>query len=172
MSHVQIDPTGIGQKSTVAGWFVVSAMMQVQHAALLHLKDMIAETMGDPRGRVFGPILIDQEPVFGFQSKNLIQHFSYAEKALITPALSLARRDAPLPDLRSQVETILNVPHRVRLRLFLPWRVLACLEWGRVMNGLFEHYPLLELCKSLLARPKKSGHQFREFTRLDRPVLR
>ena len=76
MSHVQINPAGIGQEAAVAGWFVVPAMMKIQHASLLHLEDMIPKSVGDPRWGMFGPILIDQESVFGFQSKNLIQHSS------------------------------------------------------------------------------------------------
>lgn len=60
MAHVQINSAGIGEKSTIAGWFVVPAMMHIQDTALLHTKDMVAETMGDPRGGVLGPILVDQ----------------------------------------------------------------------------------------------------------------
>jgi len=47
-------------------------MMQVEHAALLHLKNVVAKTLCNPGWRVIGPILVDQEAVFGFESENSI----------------------------------------------------------------------------------------------------
>jgi hypothetical protein len=40
-----------------------------------------------------------------------------AEKGAITPTLSQARQDAPYPELRSRLESVLNVPPREGARL-------------------------------------------------------
>ena len=72
--HVEIDSAGIGEKSAVAGRFIMPAMMTVQDPSSLHMKDVIAQLMRHGGRRVFRMILIDEQPVLGFKTENSIQH--------------------------------------------------------------------------------------------------
>ena len=76
MSHVQIDTTGIGQKTAVTGRLVVSPVMDIENTALLNVKEVVSNLMRKPGGRMFGLFLIDQEPVLGFKPENTVEHIS------------------------------------------------------------------------------------------------
>src|SRR6476659_6354328 len=74
MAHVEIDPPGVHQKSAIPRRLVVPAMMQVQHALTLNLKDVVADLMSEPGGRMVGAILMNEKTVFGLQPENAVQH--------------------------------------------------------------------------------------------------
>ena len=74
MPHVEIHAPGVGEKSPVARRFIMSAVVEVEHAPPLDMKEMIANLVGKPCRRVIGPILIDEESVFRFKPENTVQH--------------------------------------------------------------------------------------------------
>ena len=74
MAHVEIDPPSIHQKSAIPRRLVVPAMMQVEHALTLNLKDVVADLVSEPGGRMVGAILMNEETVFGLQPENAVQH--------------------------------------------------------------------------------------------------
>ena len=76
MSHVEVHAPGIGEKSSVARWFIVPTMMQIQHATTLNVKQMVANLVGKPGRGMVRLVLIHQESVFGFKSENTVQHLS------------------------------------------------------------------------------------------------
>ncbi len=76
MPHVKVHAPGIGEKSSVAGWFIVPPMVQIEHAAPLNVKEMVSNLVGKPGRRMIGPVLIHQESVFGFKSENTVQHLN------------------------------------------------------------------------------------------------
>ena len=76
MSHVEVHAPGVGQKSSVAGWFIVPSMVQIEHAAPLNVKEMVSNLVGKPGGGMIRPVLIHQESVFGFKSENTVQHLN------------------------------------------------------------------------------------------------
>jgi len=65
MSHIEIHAPSVGEKSSVAGWFIVSSMVEIEHASPLHVKEMVSNLVGKPGGRMVRPVLIHQESVFG-----------------------------------------------------------------------------------------------------------
>jgi hypothetical protein len=76
MSHVEVHAPGVGEKSSIARRFIVSPVMQIENASPLDVKKMVSDLVAKPgRGMVWA-ILIHQESVFGFESKNTVQHFS------------------------------------------------------------------------------------------------
>ena len=74
MTHVQVDPPGVRQESPVARRLVVAPVMQIQHAALLSVEDVVANAVRDPRRGVLGAVLMDQKTVFGFEAEDLVEH--------------------------------------------------------------------------------------------------
>ena len=74
MPHVEIHSAGIREKAPVPRRLVVPAMMQVQYASMLSVKNVVADLVGKPRRRMIGPILIDEESVLRFKPKDAIQH--------------------------------------------------------------------------------------------------
>src|SRR4029078_5363699 len=76
MPHVEVHTPGVREKSSVAGWFIMSPVVQIQHTTPLNMKEMVANLMGKPGGRMIRLVLIHQESVFGFKSENTVQHLN------------------------------------------------------------------------------------------------
>ena len=74
MAHVQIDAACVGEKSSVAGWLIMPAMVQIKDTAPLNVEHLIANAMGEPGGGMFRPVLIDQQAVLSFEPENPIEH--------------------------------------------------------------------------------------------------
>ena len=72
MPHVQIDSSGIGKESSIAGRLIMPAMVQIQHTSPLDLEQMVTNLMGKPCRRMVRSVLMDQEPVFSLQTKDTI----------------------------------------------------------------------------------------------------
>lgn len=52
----------------------MAAMVEIQQASTLNLEQMISDVMGKPGWGMVRPVLVDQEPILGFQTKNSMQH--------------------------------------------------------------------------------------------------
>lgn len=76
MAHIEIHTPGVGEKSSVAGRFIMAPMVQIQDATPLNVKEMVANLVGEPGGRMVRLVFIHQESVFGFKSENTVQHLS------------------------------------------------------------------------------------------------
>jgi hypothetical protein len=76
MSHVEVHAPGVGEKSSVARRFIVSSVMQIEHASPLDMKEMVSNLVGKPGRGMVRLVLIYQESVFGFKSENTVQHLS------------------------------------------------------------------------------------------------
>jgi hypothetical protein len=76
MPHVEIHAPGIGEKSSVTWRFIMSPVVQIEDASPLNVKEMISNFVGKPGGGMIRPVLIHQEPVFGFKSENTVQHLN------------------------------------------------------------------------------------------------
>lgn len=74
MAHIEIDAAGIGQEASIPGRLIVSAMVAIQNTALLNAKDIVTQTMGNPCRRMLRAVLVNEQPIFGFKTKNAIQH--------------------------------------------------------------------------------------------------
>lgn len=81
MPHIEIDAAGIGQKPAVTRGLIMAAMVQIEDTTLLHMEQMIADFVGKPGRRMIGPLLIDQEPVFRFESEDAVQHLTLSPEA-------------------------------------------------------------------------------------------
>jgi hypothetical protein len=86
MAHVQIHAPGVGEKSSVARGFIVTPVVQIEDASPLNVKEMVSDLVGEPRRGMIGPLLIDQESVFGFKSENTVQHLSSPQQNEARPA--------------------------------------------------------------------------------------
>ena len=76
MPHVEVHTPGVREKSSVAGRFIVSSVVQIEHTSPLNVKEMVSNLVGKPGRRMIGPVLIHQESVFGFKSENTVQHLN------------------------------------------------------------------------------------------------
>jgi len=76
MSHIEVDASGVGEKSSVAWRFIMPSVVQIKHAASLNVKEMVSNLVGIPCRGMVGPIMIHQESVFGFKSENTVQHLN------------------------------------------------------------------------------------------------
>ena len=76
MPHVEIHPTGIGEKTAVAGWLIMASVMEVQHTPLLDMEDVVTNPVRQPGWGMFGAVLIDQQPIFRLKPENTVQHLS------------------------------------------------------------------------------------------------
>jgi len=76
MPHVEVHTPGVREKSSVAGGFIVSPVVQIEHTTPLNVKEMVANLVGEPGGGMIRLVLIHQESVFGFQSENTVQHLN------------------------------------------------------------------------------------------------
>jgi len=76
MPHVEVHTPGVREKSSVAGWFIVSPVVQIEHTTPLNVKEMVANLVGEPGGGMIRLVLIHQESVFGFKSENTVQHLN------------------------------------------------------------------------------------------------
>ena len=76
MPHVEVHTPGVREKSSVAGGFIVSPVVQIEHASPLNVKEMVSNLVGKPGRGMIRPVLIHQESVFGFESENTVQHLS------------------------------------------------------------------------------------------------
>jgi hypothetical protein len=76
MTHIQIDPACVGKESAVARRLIVTAVMQIKDTAPFNVEHLIANTMGEPGGRMLGPVLIDQEAILSFEAEDPIEHGS------------------------------------------------------------------------------------------------
>lgn len=74
MSHIQVDPAAVRDKSPISRRLIMAAMVEIQHASTLNLEQMISDVMGKPGWGMVRPVLVDQEPILGFQTKNSMQH--------------------------------------------------------------------------------------------------
>ncbi len=54
----------------------MSSVVQIKNAASLDMKEMVSNLVGKPGGGMIRMVLIHQESVFGFKSKNTVQHLS------------------------------------------------------------------------------------------------
>lgn len=52
----------------------MSSMVEVEHTPPLNMEEVVADLVGKPGRRMVWPILVDQEPIFGFKAKNTVQH--------------------------------------------------------------------------------------------------
>ena len=86
MSHIEIHTPSVGEKSPVAGRFIVSSVMQVEHASSLNVKEMVSNLVGKPGGGMVRPVLIHQESVFGFESENTVQHLNSPQRIEVPSA--------------------------------------------------------------------------------------
>ena len=86
MSHVEVHAPGVGEKSPVARRFIMPAMVQIENATPLDVKEMVSNLVGKPSGRMIGLVLIHQEAIFGFKSKNTVQHLSSPRRIEATSA--------------------------------------------------------------------------------------
>jgi hypothetical protein len=76
MSHIEVHAPGVREKSSIARRFVVSPVMQIEDTSPLDVKEMVSNLMCKPGRGMIGPLLIHQESVFGFKSKNTVQHLN------------------------------------------------------------------------------------------------
>jgi hypothetical protein len=76
MSHIEIHAPSVGEKSSVARRFIVSSVVEVEHASSLNVKEMVSNLVGKPGRGMVRPVLIHQESVFGFESENTVQHLN------------------------------------------------------------------------------------------------
>ena len=76
MPHVEVHAPGVGEKSSVAGGFIVTPVVQIENASPLNMKEMVSNLVGKPGRGMIGPLLIHQESVFGFKSENTVQHLN------------------------------------------------------------------------------------------------
>ena len=74
MPHVEIHPTGIGEKTAVAGWLIMASVMEVQHTPLLDMEDVVTKPVRQPGWGMFGAVLIDQQPIFRLKPENPVEH--------------------------------------------------------------------------------------------------
>ena len=66
MSHIQVDPAAVRDKSPISRRLIMAAMVEIQHASTLNLEQMISDLMGKPGWGMVRPVLVDQEPILGF----------------------------------------------------------------------------------------------------------
>jgi len=76
MAHIDVDAPGIRQKPPVAWRLIMPTMMEIKDTAASGMKNVIPDALRHPGRRMVRPILIDQETIFRFDSKNTIQHVS------------------------------------------------------------------------------------------------
>jgi hypothetical protein len=76
MSHIEVHAPGVGEKSSVAGRFIVPPVVQIEDASPLNVKEMVSNLVGKPDRGMIRPLLIHQESVFGFKSENTVQHLN------------------------------------------------------------------------------------------------
>ena len=86
MSHIEIHTSGVGEKSSVAGRFIMSPMVQIEYTSSLNMKEVISDLVSKPGGGMIRLILIHQEPVFGFKSENTVQHLNAPQQIEVTSA--------------------------------------------------------------------------------------
>jgi hypothetical protein len=72
MPHVEVHTSGVGEKSSIAGRFIMSPVVQIEHTAPLDVKEMVANLVGKPGGGMIRLVLVHQESVFGFKSENTV----------------------------------------------------------------------------------------------------
>ena len=90
MPQVEIHTPGIGEKSSIAGWFIMAPMVQIQDATPLNVKEMVSNLVGKPGGGMVGLVFVHQESVFGFQSENTVQHLS-SPRLIEVPSAGVVR---------------------------------------------------------------------------------
>jgi hypothetical protein len=59
VSHVEVDPAGVSQKSAVSRRLIVASMVKIQHPTALDMEDVIAKFVRKPGGRMIRPLLLD-----------------------------------------------------------------------------------------------------------------
>lgn len=52
----------------------MSAMMQIHDAVTLHVKNMVANLVGEPGGRMVRAILVNEKTVLSLEPENAVQH--------------------------------------------------------------------------------------------------
>lgn len=72
MPHVQIDSSGIGEKSSIAGRLVMPPMVEVEDASSLNMEQLVTESMGEPDRRMVRMIFVNQESVFSLQAEDTV----------------------------------------------------------------------------------------------------
>ena len=55
-------------------------MVQIENASPLDVKEMVSNLVGKPGRGMVGPVLIHQEPVFGFESEDTVQHLNSPQR--------------------------------------------------------------------------------------------
>jgi hypothetical protein len=86
MPHVEVHAPGVGEKSSVAGGFIMSPVVQIKHAAPLNAKEMVSNFVGEPGRRMIGSVLIHQKSVFGFKPEYTVQHLNLPRRIEAPPA--------------------------------------------------------------------------------------
>lgn len=76
MPHVEVHPPSVGEKPSVSRGLIVSPMVEIEDASPLNVKQVVSNLVGKPGRGMVGLFLVDQESVFGFKSKNTVQHLS------------------------------------------------------------------------------------------------
>ena len=77
MPHIDVDTARIGEKPAVARRFVMAPVVQVAAPSPFDMKNVVANTLRHPGGRMVGTILVHQEAVFRFKSEDTIQHIRW-----------------------------------------------------------------------------------------------
>lgn len=77
MPHIEVDTARIGQKSPVARRLVMTTMVKIEDSSPFDMKNVVANTLRHPGGRMVGTILVHQEAVFRFKSEDTIQHIRW-----------------------------------------------------------------------------------------------
>ena len=52
----------------------MAAVMQIEDTAPLNMEYLIPNTMGEPGGGMFRPVLIDQQAIFRFEPEDSVKH--------------------------------------------------------------------------------------------------
>ena len=58
----------------------MSSVMYIEDPTLLDVKQVVSDLMGKPGGRMVRLLLVNQQSVFGFESKNTVQHLSQPQR--------------------------------------------------------------------------------------------
>ena len=66
----------------------MAAVVQVEDTAPLDVEHLIPNTMGEPGGGMFRPVLIDQQAIFRFEPEDSVEHGGEADRG--SPTLTLA----------------------------------------------------------------------------------
>ena len=77
MPHIDVDTARIGQKPPVARRLVMTTMVKIEDSSPFDMKNVVANTLRHPGGRMVGTILVHQEAVFRFKSEDTIQHIRW-----------------------------------------------------------------------------------------------